>query len=180
MELRGDFLALDDEALLDQCDVHIYKSSGPGGQHRNKVSSAVRLKHRPSGISAHGDESRSQHQNKRMALRRLRMNIACQLRRPVDPGKDRPPPIVTECLFVPRGVPLRAGRRIRIGTRDFRFWRVVAFLLDVLDALHGRMSDTAAYLGVTTGNVAALLKQDRHLFAAAQSIRRKHGQHPLL
>lgn len=76
-----DYLSLDDAALLVQCAVHVYKSSGPGGQHRNKVSSAVRLRHNPTGITTHGDQSRSQHDNKRLALQRLRMNIACAPRR---------------------------------------------------------------------------------------------------
>ena len=55
---RVDWLALDDAALLADCDVHIYKASGPGGQHRNKVSSAVRLRHRPTATTAHGDPAR--------------------------------------------------------------------------------------------------------------------------
>ena len=58
---QPDYLSLDDAALLAQCDLHTYRSSGPGGQHRNKVSSAVRLRHRATGITAHGDDSRSQH-----------------------------------------------------------------------------------------------------------------------
>ena len=37
-----DYLALDDAALVAQCDVKIHRASGPGGQHRNKVSTAVR------------------------------------------------------------------------------------------------------------------------------------------
>ncbi|GAY56981.1 hypothetical protein CUMW_175900 [Citrus unshiu] len=40
-----------------------YKSSGPGGQHRNKRESAVRLKHVPTGVIAHAAEDRSQHKN---------------------------------------------------------------------------------------------------------------------
>ncbi|MEI7836507.1 MAG: peptide chain release factor-like protein, partial [Planctomycetota bacterium] len=86
----SDHLLGDDKALLAHCDVHVYRSSGPGGQHRNKVSSAVRLLHRPTGVTGHGDESRSQQDNRRMALRRLRMNIACRIRRAVDPAAGVP------------------------------------------------------------------------------------------
>ena len=139
----ADFLLLADEALLAQCDVDTYRSSGPGGQHRNKVSSAVRLRHRPSGVAAHGDESRSQHDNKRMAVRRLRMNIACTLRRTIDVEADLPE-VVASCTFRPRGRGADAPGKLDVGRRDRRFWPVAAYVLDALDAFDGRMSDAAA------------------------------------
>nr|WP_315253369.1 peptide chain release factor H [uncultured Flavobacterium sp.] len=47
------------------------RSSGAGGQHVNKVSSAVRATHVPSGLSTVAMDSRSQHQNKKLATERL-------------------------------------------------------------------------------------------------------------
>lgn len=175
MEYRREYLALDDDALVSQCDVHISKSSGPGGQHRNKVSSAVRVRHRPTGISAHGDESRSQHDNRRMAMRRLRMNLACRLRHPVETARPEVPPVVQECMFRPRGRGGTASRRLEVGPRDRRFWEVAAFLLDVLEAVGGRLADAAAYVGITTGNFTSLLKSERHLLAVAQNARKRFG-----
>lgn len=183
MNQQDDFLALSDENLLSQSDVHFYKSSGPGGQHRNKVSSAVRIRHRPTGVSAHGDDSRSQHDNKALAIKRLRMNIACQCRRPLDAWLELAqgqlaalPQFVEECTFVARGGDAKGKRRLEVGLRDGRFWHVASFVLDALDHFKGQLSSAAAHMGISTGNLVSLLKSDRHLLAAAQDIRKAHGQ----
>jgi peptide chain release factor len=47
------------------------RSSGPGGQHVNKVSTAVTLKHFPSGVAVTVQDSRSQARNRELALERL-------------------------------------------------------------------------------------------------------------
>ena len=169
-----DYLAADDGQLLRQCDQHEYRSSGPGGQHRNKVSSAIRLRHRPTGISAHGDDSRSQHQNRALALKRLRMNIACQHRR----GADLAGPVpdyVRQCTFVARGGEAAGRLRLAVGVRDQRFWHVAAYLLDLLDAAGGSLAVAAEVIGVTSSNFAKVLDSERHLLAAAQDIRKRHG-----
>jgi peptide chain release factor len=54
------------------------RASGPGGQHVNKTESAVRVLHRPTGLSVVGREERSQAQNKRLALARLAALLAEQ------------------------------------------------------------------------------------------------------
>src|SRR5947209_6375001 len=80
---RREWTALTDEQLLAQCEVDTYRASGPGGQKRNKTSSAVRLRHPPSGLLVIAEESRSQHENKARALRRLRQALYLKLREPV-------------------------------------------------------------------------------------------------
>jgi protein subunit release factor B len=49
----------------------ISRSRGPGGQNVNKVSTAVTLVHRPSGLSVTAQDTRSQYQNRQLAIRRL-------------------------------------------------------------------------------------------------------------
>lgn len=59
------------ERLLLECDVTPFKSSGPGGQKKNKTESSVRVRHRPSGITRIATESRSQSRNRALALERV-------------------------------------------------------------------------------------------------------------
>ncbi len=68
-------LALDAEALLQECDVDVFVASGPGGQHRNKTESGVRLTHRPTGLVITATERRSQFMNRVHALERLREKL---------------------------------------------------------------------------------------------------------
>jgi protein subunit release factor B len=69
-------LALDDEALLAECEEAFFVGGGPGGQHRNKTESGVRLAHRPTGVTVTATERRSQLQNRGAALERLRARLA--------------------------------------------------------------------------------------------------------
>lgn len=85
-------VALPAEALLAECDEDFFIASGPGGQHRNKTESGVRLLHRPTGVLVTATERRSQSQNRGAALERLRERLAAlghepKLRRPTKPTR---------------------------------------------------------------------------------------------
>jgi protein subunit release factor B len=68
---------VDESPLIEEKDLvfTFFKSSGPGGQKKNKTESAVRLQHLPTGIIVTATESRSQAVNKRVALIRLRERL---------------------------------------------------------------------------------------------------------
>src|ERR1700712_2100056 len=68
------------EKILADCRWEAFRASGPGGQKRNKTSSAIRLVHEPGGIAAIANESRSQQDNRKSALRRLRHRMTLMLR----------------------------------------------------------------------------------------------------
>ena len=81
---------LDDDALLAQCEVQAHRASGPGGQHRNKAETAVRLVHRPTGVTVEGKDERSRTQNLRIALLRLREKLERRAYRPPPRHKTKP------------------------------------------------------------------------------------------
>lgn len=64
------------KTLRDQVKIEFYRSSGPGGQRKNKKETAVRLRHLPTGIVATATESRYQARNVESAFERLKEKLA--------------------------------------------------------------------------------------------------------
>src|SRR4029078_10703944 len=83
---RATWSHLTEAQLLAQCEVDTYRASGPGGQKRNKTSSAVRWRPLPTGVIVIAEETRSQHENKAKALKRLRRALFLELRDPLPAG----------------------------------------------------------------------------------------------
>lgn len=169
---RRTWTDLTDAQLLAQCEVDTYRASGPGGQKRNKTSSAVRLRHPPTGLLVIAEESRSQHENKEKALRRLRRTLHLELR--------EPPPLEDGVLQCPALEAVRtAAGKVEVGRRDPRFWPAAAAVLDVLASCEARVADTAALLGISTGHLIGFLETDEHLWQQANRLRTKFGHKPL-
>jgi ribosome-associated protein len=63
--------ALDRDTLAAEVRVDVHRASGPGGQHVNRTESAVRLLHRPSGVTVTAADTRSQLRNREIAFARL-------------------------------------------------------------------------------------------------------------
>jgi hypothetical protein len=174
--MRSTWAALSDEQLLAQCEVDTYRASGPGGQKRNKTSSAVRLRHPPSGLLVIAEESRSQHENKARALRRLRQALYLKLRETI-PAQERTP---EKLALKPDFAAARdADGRLGPGARDARFWPAVGVVLDVLAAVEARLSEAAEALGTTTANLGDFLKTDEKVWEQVNQLRAQFGHKPL-
>jgi protein subunit release factor B len=74
-----------DEELLAECDVWTFRGTGPGGQGVNTTDSAVRMRHRPTGVTVVCRSERSQLQNRRACIKRLRERLEILARPPAPP-----------------------------------------------------------------------------------------------
>jgi hypothetical protein len=173
---RADWAQLTEAQLLAQCEVDTYRASGPGGQKRNKTSSAVRLRHPPSGLIVIAEESRSQHENRARALRRMRQALFLKVREEL-PAAALAPEVVAQ------REEYRAARdkegRLHLGHKDVRFWPVVGLVLDVLQASEARLSEAAAALGITTANLGDFLRSEDKVWEQANLMRLRFGHKPL-
>ncbi|MDE2966364.1 MAG: peptide chain release factor-like protein [Chloroflexota bacterium] len=171
------WLALDDDELLAQCRFERFRVSGPGGQHRNKTDSAVRLTHEPTGVVGFASERRSQRQNRSEALARLRRAIALEVRSGLQLDTYHPPPALQRIL--PRSVQTETPRKERIGPKHREFWTGVGPLLDLFETVQGSTADCASLLGCSSNQLTKLFASETHLWAAANAIRERHGINPL-
>ena len=172
---RATWSRLTEDQLLAQCEVDTYRASGPGGQKRNKTSSAVRLRHLPTGLVVIAEESRSQHENKAACLRRLWRALFLHLRDDL-PAARTPEAVAGHPDYAPaRG----SDGRLHLSAKDARFWPAVGVALDVLTAVEARVADAAGLLGVSTGNLVDFLQTDPKVWQEANRIRAVFGQKPL-
>jgi len=163
---------LSSEELLQVCELRTQRRSGPGGQHRNKVSSGVFLIHKPSGVVGEATERRSQAANRTVALQRLRFRLAVQLR--------------TASVFDTAVVPIESdvrdaysGKQIKLNVQNEAKPAVLALLLNDLHASGGQPSAVAVKWAVSTSNIVNLLKSEGDAFAMVNRFRQHHGRRAL-
>lgn len=142
--------AVDAATLLGQCDIRRGRRSGPGGQHRNKVETAIFITHHPTGVRAEATERRSQEENRRVAIARLRVNLAIEVRG--DWSKHDPP----SQLWISRC----AGGRIAISPQHDDFPVILAEALDCLAGWEFHVAEAAEQLGCSTSQLTRLLKKE--------------------
>jgi hypothetical protein len=172
---RATWSRLTEDQLLAQCEVDTYRASGPGGQKRNKTSSAVRLRHSPTGVIVIAEESRSQHENKAKALKRLWHALFLELRDPLPAG------ITPEAIAGHPDYATARDRdgRLHLSAKDPRFWPAVGVVLDVLVAVESRVADAAGLLGVSTGNLIDFLQTEPKVWQEANRLRTVFGHKSL-
>jgi hypothetical protein len=169
---RRRLLELDDRALVNECEVDLYKASGTGGQKRNKTSSAVRMRHKASGVISKAADSRSQNDNRRKALMRLRASLALDLREEIADDYQVSPEAADALKRGPYGK--NSKTRLRAP-----YLLALAEILDVFVAEEAALSKAAARLGVTTASLGKLLCGDDRVARRTLEMRSQRGLKPL-
>jgi hypothetical protein len=162
--------SLDEDALLKQCSIGKGRGSGPGGQNRNKVETKVMLTHKPTGVAAHAAERRTAVENKRVALFRLRLNLATQVRCPVPRGDVR------SDLWKSRAGPTG---QIACNPRHQDFPAMLAEAMDMLASAKYEPDSAAVRLGVTMSQLVKLVKKHPPAFDVLNRARLEWNKHPL-
>lgn len=161
--------AIDPDQLRALCDVRFMRRSGPGGQNRNKVETAVVLTHRTTGLTAEANERRSQAENGRVALHRLRLTLAVEVRRPWNP--DHPPSLLWQSRC--------QGGRININPDHEDFPALLAEALDVLEAVGMDLHPAAEHFGCSMTQLTRFLKLAPEAMILVNQTRRQNGLRPL-
>lgn len=159
------------DALKDDCEVRRLRRSGPGGQHRNKVETAIQLTHRPTGVVAEASERRSQAENLAIALLRLRVRLALAVRGPADATTSQQP----SDLWRRR----TRGGKLAVNPAHDDFPSLLAEGLDRLAAANWDDREAAEQLGVSRTQLVRFLKIEPAALELLNSQREQQGLPPL-
>jgi hypothetical protein len=161
---------LPEPTLLEQCLMRRTRHSGPGGQHRNKVETAIEIVHLPSQVVAFAAEQRSQEINRREAIFRLRVLLAIRIRSRIRAT------IEPSALWASR---CREGR-IACNERHQDFPVLLAEALDAVNSKDFDVRKAAAALGCSPSQLIRFLAKSSEALASVNSVRAARGLHRLM
>lgn len=170
--------------LLNQCQMSQLRRTGPGGQHRNKTSTAISWMHKPTGIRAEASESREQSVNRQTAFGRLRLQLAICIR--TKQSGDPRFPILSGCIHDNEAAGLEyairkawSDRNLKISAKHKDFPSVVALVLDDLYLAGGQPSLVGPLWNTSTTSIVALVSSCHQCLSEVNRWRRHHDRKPL-
>ena len=151
--------------LLQHCEVRRVRRSGPGGQRRNKVETGIVLKHPATGLTAEASERRSAGENQHIALSRLRIKLAINVREAQTDSSTVSALWQSRCR----------GGRVAISPNHSDFPSMLAEAMDFVDFFEFDLKPVANKLNCTTSQLIKLLKLEPNCWALVNRRRREHG-----
>ena len=161
------------DRLLESCGLRTQRRSGPGGQHRNKTSSGAFLHYPPTNTTAEATERRSQADNRKVALERLRFRLAVEVRSPspMDGYEIGSQEQELRTRF--------EGQPLKISDRNHDKPAVMALLLNDLHVCGGQPSAVGPVWDTSTSAIVRLIKSHPNAFTLLNRIRQHHDRLPL-
>lgn len=153
--------SLDEETLMRDVRIGRSRSGGPGGQHRNQTETRIELTHEPTGVTGAAGERRSARENRPVALRRLRLNLALDVRTPVPLGE------IGSDLWRSR----RAAGKLKVNENHWDYPALLAEALDVVVAMGLDVRKPALRLEVTQSQLIKLIAKHPAALAALNDAR---------
>ena len=157
---------VEEETLLKDVSFDFGRSSGPGGQHRNRKATACTATHSPTNIVGEATERRRQSENRKMAISRLRRTLAIQLRRILKTDSYAP-----SDLWVER----RKGDRIAINPKHSAYPSILAEAMDVIFACNSDMSKSADMLQISPTQLLKIVSHDKAALCWLNDQRKEHN-----
>ena len=161
------------DRLLEICGLRTQRRSGPGGQHRNKTSSGAFLHYPPTNTTSEATERRSQSDNRRIALERLRFRLAVEVRSPSP---------IDGCEICSEEENLRKqyqDKALKLSDRNSDKPAVLALLLNDLHVCGGQPSAVGPVWRTSTSALVRLVKSHPNAFVFLNQIREHHCRLPL-
>ena len=160
-----------EEQLLAQCKLTFSRASGPGGQNRNKVETSVQIEYLPANIIAAASECRTQNENRKVAVKRLRCKLAVELRLEPVPA--------TELVCSKTWQQYCRNGRIDIAESNSDWPTILAEIIGLLSVCDWSIGQVATILGTTSSQLVKLLKKYQPAFVLLNRERKARGQRPL-
>lgn len=161
-----------EEQLLAACRISFSRASGPGGQNRNKVETSVLIEHVPTGLIGQASERRNQIENRKVALHRLRLQLALQ-HPSVHPSEIEDDSPKSDDRSV-TGRYCRAGR-MDISESNWDFPIVLFESVEMLIRTSWNVSEVAEEISVSSSQLIKLLKKYPPAFVRLNQAREALG-----